>query len=870
MKTPAIDHGFCIHDNQWVEEKLRPNRRSIAVTWGCRKILFAALVLAFSPEISSSAAETDYEQHVRPLLAKYCVRCHGAEKQQASLRLDYAAGAKTGGDSGPAIAIGKSAESLVVQAILGKGDVSKMPPEGDAPTAEEIAKLIAWIDGGANAPADEAIPAKIIANSNHWSFQPIARPLPPTIVGSALREPIDAFIAAKLQALQLAMSAEAPRETLLRRATLDLIGLLPAPEEIADFRADSSPDAYERVVDRLLASPHYGERWGRDWLDAARYADSNGFTRDMPRTIWPYRDWVIDALNRNLPFDQFTIEQIAGDLLPNPTLDQLVATGFHRNTLINEEGGTDPEQFRVEAVVDRVNTTGAVFLGLTIGCAQCHDHKYDPITQRDYYRLYAFYNSTAFNPSDPYAPKIDVPSPLQLQRGEPERKAAIRAEIAKLEQELKDKNDEIVAETEVWVQSLTPEDKGKLPFNVKNATELPPKDRSEQHKRDLDGYFRGLDIAKQKYPQLQRVGELRASEPQFATTMVTFEEKTPRETFIQLRGDFLRKGAQVSASVPAVLPGLEASTPGRMELAKWLVSPANPLTPRVMANRAWQKFFGRGLVETENDFGLQGSLPTHPELLDWLATRFIDLDWNVKGLQRLMVTSAAYRQASANQADLTEKDPLNKLLGRQTRLRLDAELVRDVGLAASGLLTEELGGPSVTPPQPDGVFDFTQDKKPWTSATGKDRFKRAIYTQLLRSSLYPALMVFDYPDPNSACTRRNRSNTPLQALTLANDLAFVEFTRGLSSRVLSEPLTDDSQRMTRAFEICLTRPPAASELNRLLAYLQTQRQEFAGQTDAAKALSPLPELPGVAAEEGAAWTLVCRVLLNLDEFITRE
>lgn len=839
--------------------------------------LVSVVLAAGSAGADEAESAAIYEQQVRPLLAKYCVRCHGVEKQQASLRLDYAAGLKTGGDSGTAIVAGKSSDSLIVKALLGKGDGSKMPPEGEAaPTAEEIAKIAAWIDAGAGAPKDEPIPEKTITKSDHWSFQPVQRSVPPDAQGlqplGVARNAIDAFIAAKLQPQGLSPSAEAPRETLLRRVTLDLIGLLPSPDEIAEFRADGSPDAYERVVDRLLASPHYGERWGRDWLDAARYADSNGFTRDMPRTIWPYRDWVIDALNRNLPFDQFTIEQIAGDLLPNPALEQLVATGFHRNTLINEEGGTDPEQFRVEAVVDRVNTTGAVFLGLTIGCAQCHDHKYDPLTQRDYYRLYAFYNSTLFTPADPYAPKIDVPTEHQRKLGEPERKTAIRAEIAKLEQELKDKASEIVADAEEWVKSLSEPDKDKLPFNVKNAVTLPVNDRSEQHKRDLDAYYRGLDIAKQKYPQLQKVGELRASEPQFATTMVTFEEKTPRETHIQLRGDFLRTGALVTANVPAVLPVLTPAEndPPRLQLAKWLVSPANPLTPRVMVNRAWQKFFGRGIVETENDFGTQGSPPTHPELLDWLAARYIDIGWDTKGLQRLMVTSATYRQSSAQRADLAEKDPVNKLLGRQSRIRLDAELVRDVGLSASGLLTAEFGGPSVTPPQPDGVFDFTQDKKPWTPATGKDRFKRAIYTQLLRSSLYPSLMVFDYPDPNSTCTRRNRSNTPLQALTLANDLAFVEFTRGVSSRLLSESIADDSQRMTKAFELCLTRPPGSTELNRLLAYLQSQRQEFAGQTDAATALGPLPPVAGISAEDGAAWTMISRVLLNLDEFITRE
>ena len=836
------------------------------VVVGLVLVLTGGASLAFAED---AAAVEIYEQSVRPLLAKHCSGCHGADKLQASLRLDYAEGIKTGGDSGPAFVPGKSSESLIVKALLGKDDVSKMPPEGDGLSADEIAKIAAWIDAGALSPADEPIPEPTVRQSDHWSFQPLQRVVPPEYDGA--RGAIDSFIGAKLQASALSMSEEASRQTLLRRATLDLIGLLPSPEEIAEFRADMSPDAYERLVDRLLANPHYGERWARYWLDAARYADSNGFTRDMPRTIWPYRDWVIDALNRNLPFDEFTVEQIAGDLLPNPTLEQQVATGFHRNTLINEEGGTDPEQYRVEAVVDRVNTTGAVFLGLTVGCAQCHDHKYDPITQRDYYRLYAFFNQTLFEPSDPYAPKIDVPTPYQRQCGEPERKRQIQAEIAKLRQELKDRESDIVIDAEEWVKSLTQADKDKLPFNVKNAVELPPTDRSDQHKRDLDAYFRGLDIAKQKYPQLDKIAELKASEPKFTTTMVTFAAKTPRETHIQLRGDFLRKGAAVTANIPAVLRGVTdaGEDPGRLELAKWLVSPTNPLTPRVIVNRSWQKLFGRGIVETENDFGMQGTPPTHPELLDWLAGRFIDTGWDSKALHRLIVTSATYRQSSAHRPELAEKDPANKLLARQSRLRLDAELVRDVGLSASGLLSEELGGPSVTPPQPEGVFDFTQDKKPWTPATGADRYRRALYTQLLRSSLYPSLMVFDYPDPNSTCTRRNRSNTPLQALTLANDQAFMEFTRGLSSRLLSQPLADDSARLTRAFEFCLTRAPNSQELNRLTSYLQSQREEFANATELAE-LQPLPPVAGIAEPEGAAWTMVCRVLMNLDEFITRE
>ncbi|MEI8022466.1 MAG: DUF1549 domain-containing protein, partial [Schlesneria sp.] len=392
-------------------------------------------------------------------------------------------------------------------------------------------------------PADEVTEAAEIRRSDHWAFQPIRSIVPPHHSDDFLRRNgIDDFILDRLSRERIAPSPAADKTTVVRRVHLDLLGVLPSIETVREFLADQSPDAYERLVDRMIASPHYRERWGRDWLDSARYADSNGFTRDQPRTIWKYRDWVVGAFNENLSFDRFTIEQIAGDLLPKPTLEQLVATGFHRNTLIDEEGGTDPEQFRVEAVVDRVNTTGSVFLGLTIGCAQCHDHKYDPISQREYYQLYAYFNSTEFAPGDPAAPRIDVPSSDQLKNGEPERLAKIRSEIRRLEQELKEQAPNIAADLAVWEKELTEDEKKKLPFNVKNAVDLPPMDRSEVHKRDLDGYFRGLSVAREKYPQLNEIARLRSSEPKFPTTMITRETKSPREAYIQIRGDFLRKG----------------------------------------------------------------------------------------------------------------------------------------------------------------------------------------------------------------------------------------------------------------------------------------------------------------------------------------
>lgn len=838
--------------------------------------------------IGVAAAEeprVDYEKQVKPLLARHCASCHGPQKQQSGLRIDSGKSILAGGDSGPAVVAKEPTKSLLIHAVTGTEGASKMPPEGPPLSAEQIQLLQAWIADGAAFPQDEVVATAVAKSSDHWSFKPVVHPAPPHMPASdAQRNPIDSFVIARQQLVRLTPSPEADRPTLIRRVTLDLLGIPPTPDELHDFVNDTAPDAFERVVDRLLASPHFGERWGRDWLDAARYADSNGFTRDMPRTIWEFRDWVVAALNRNQPFDEFVIDQIAGDMRKDPALDQLVATGFHRNTLVNEEGGTDSEQFRVEAVVDRTNTTATVFLGLTVGCAQCHDHKYDPISQREYYQLYAFFNSSAFNGGDPTAPRIDVPSPEQIANGDPERQKKIRKQIAELDRELKSQAEAIAADLSEWEKTLTDEDKKKLPFNVKNAVDLPPRDRSATHKRDLDGYFRGLPIAREKYPQLDAIGKLRAEEPKFPSTMIMQELDKPRDSHIHLRGDFLRKGAKVTPAFPAVLLSSRSDAPtenapllNRLHLARWLVSRDNPLTSRVTVNRVWQKYFGRGLVETENDFGTQGTPPSHPELLDWLASEFSGTAfqdarpaWDVKRLHRQIVTSATYRQSSKQRAEVVEIDPMNKWLAQQTRLRLDAEIIRDSALAASAMLTAELGGPPVYPPQPDGVFDFTQDKKPWKTATDRSRYRKAMYTHLWRSSLYPAMTVFDFPDANIVCTRRIRSNTPLQSLTLANDVTFVEFAQGLAVRLLSAPVQDDSQRLILASELCLSRQPASAELARLRGYLQQQRSQFANDEKSATAFAPKSLPPGITPVEGATWAAVARVLMNLDEFITRE
>ncbi|MDB5342721.1 MAG: hypothetical protein JWP89_1098 [Schlesneria sp.] len=849
------------------------------------RCFLALMLLPATLAVGDDVPKSDYATQVKPLLVKHCLQCHGPEKQQSGLRIDSGRALTDGGDSGPALVARDPAKSLLIQAVTGAEGASKMPPEGPRLSDAEIQLLKDWIADGAKFPADEVVAATAQKKGgDHWAFQRVTHPVPPVTAGILARSAIDSFVTVRREAVQLPPSLEADRWTLIRRVSLDLLGMPPSPDELQEFVHDNSPDAYEKLVDRLLAAPHFGERWGRDWLDVARYADSNGFTRDMPRTIWKYRDWVVAAFNRNLPFDEFVIDQIAGDMRADADLDQLVATGFHRNTLVNEEGGTDPEQFRVEAVVDRTNTTGTVFLGLTVGCAQCHDHKYDPISQREYYQLYAFFNSTAFNGGDPTAPRIDVPSAEQLAVNEPGRQRQIRDKIAKLEEAVRLNAQVIAADQAVWEKSLSDDDKKKLPFNVKNAVDLPPRDRSETHVRDLEAYFRGVEVARAKFPELDQIAKLRAQEPTFPTTMVMQELPKPRESHIHLRGDFLRKGAKVQPAVPVVLDGSAIGTlpqsmlpTTRLDLAKWLISDDNPLTSRVTVNRIWQKYFGRGLVETENDFGLQGTAPTHPELLDWVASEFsgsskgeMRTRWDVKRIHRLIVSSATYRQSSYQRPDVAEVDPTNKWLSQQNRIRLDAEIIRDEALAAAGLLTSEIGGPPVYPPQPDGVFDFTQDKKPWKAETDRSRYRKAMYTQLWRSSLYPSMTVFDFPDANVACTRRVRSNTPLQSLTLANDLAFVEFARGLAVRLLSLPQGDDSQRLNLACELCLAREPRSAELVRLREYVQQQRERFEADKQAAAEFAPKPVPDNVSAVEAATWTALARVLLNLDEFVTRE
>ncbi len=872
------------------------------------------LAAAFALASSGVAASVDYTRGVKPLLAEHCYRCHGASQQKSGLRLDTAGLARKGGEHGPLFEPGRGAQSLLLRVLTGAHDEIPRMPYKKPPLADaHVALLKRWIDEGAKAPADERP-----ETATHWAF--IAPQRPPLLTvrrANSARNPVDRFILARLEHEGIAPSPEADPVTLIRRLSLDLLGLPPTPAEVDAFMKDTRPDAYEQVVERLLASPHYGERWGRWWLDAARYMDSNGYSIDAPRSIWKYRDWVVAALNGDMPFDQFVIEQLAGDLLPDATIEQRVATGFHRNTQINQEGGIDAEQFRVETVLDRVNTTATVFLGVTFACGQCHDHKFDPFTQREYYQMFAFFNSSEHDGhgKGDFGPVLEVPTPKEL-----EARDAHRAMVRELEDELKAHADELRGKVSTWEAALDDAGRDKLKAEVKAALAVPADERTAEQRDAVFAAFRDQNEGHKKLRD--RLAKLKKDAPSVTSTLVMKELSQPRETRVFIKGDFTRPGDLVAPGVPAVLHPLSAAVwtesprlvagegagsppdvdaarppPNRLDLARWIVATNNPLTARVVVNRVWQQYFGKGIVETENDFGTQGARPTHPELLDWLAPDFMKSEirspkseanpnsrnpkstgasgavrtsdfglpselgartsdsWSLKHLHRLIVTSATYRQSSKARPELRDIDPSNKLLARQARLRLDAEIVRDGCLASSGLLSPKMGGPPVNPPQPDGVMTLGQSKHAWKPSASDDRYRRGLYTQFYRATPHPALTVFDAPDAFSACTRRIRANTPLQALTLLNDQQFYELAQGLADRVLRERSPTDTERLDYAFRVCVAREPDRVERERLADLLAQQlTQTDDNEHDKLK----------------EAWTTVARVLLNLDETITRE
>jgi mono/diheme cytochrome c family protein len=802
------------------------------------------LVAAFATPLFA-AERVDYATAVKPIFAENCYKCHGSAQQKGGLRMDTAALARKGGDAGALFEPGKAESSLLLKVLAGKhDDIPRMPYKKPPLTEVQFALIKSWINEGATAPMDEKPEAQ-----RHWAFVPPQRTALPKVRQTDWpQNAVDYFILARLEKENIKPSPEADLVTLIRRLSMDLLGLPPTIQEVDTFLADKTSDAYDKLVKRLLDSPHYGERWGRWWLDLARYADSNGYSIDAPRQIWKYRDWVIAAMNRNLPMDQFMVWQLAGDLLPNATLEQKIATGFNRNTQINQEGGIDPEQFRVESVMDRVNTFGTAFLGLTIGCAQCHDHKFDPLKQKEYYQLYAFFNNTVQDGHGQGTPGglLEIPGEIEPMESIEKELAETRAD---LERYLDTKGSEVVK----WEQGLTDEARQKLKANVKNALKMPWDKMTLEQKRAVYGAFKSTDSEFKS--RNSKLTKLEKREPKAATTLVMAELPKPRETTIMIKGDFTRPGEKVWPATPAVLHEFGATNGNRLDLAKWLVDTNNPLTARVLVNRVWQQYFGRGLVETENDFGTQGSLPTHPELLDYLATELIKEKWNLKAIHRLIVTSATYRQSSHARPDLKLADPTNRLLARQNRLRLEAEFVRDVALAASGLLSPKIGGPPVYPPQPNGVMSLGQTKRDWKPSTGPERYRRGIYTYFWRATPHPALSVFDAPDAFSACTRRLRSNTPLQALTLLNDQQFYELAEALAERVQREGPQQPDAKLDYAFRLCLARKPDAEEKQRLTE-LYEQQLALGKENDTSK--------------QKEAWATVARVLLNLDETITRE
>lgn len=772
----------------------------------------------------------DFNAIVKPILSEHCFTCHGpdAKQRKGKLRLDVPPEESGMDPARVAEIFGVDGhDSLVRSRITSQDDGERMPPpEEEGLSEEEKRILLDWLADGA--PYEK-----------HWAFVPPAWPDLPDVADTAwLGNDIDRFILARLEQGGIEPAPLASAETRLRRVYLDLIGILPTVEVVNAFKANPTDEAYGLLVDELLASPHFGERWGRYWLDGARYADSNGYSIDGPREIWPYRDWVINALNEDKPFDEFVVEQLAGDLLPDATRAQQVATGFHRNTMINQEGGIDKEEFRIEGIVDRVNTTGAVFLGLTVGCAKCHDHKYDPIYQTDYYKLFAFYNNDD---------EVDLDLPSDQERAQ---QVAIQQEI-----------DAVVANREAyratalseklapWLATLTPELVKEWDATESSAIEIDPASWSEEQKTLIEKRFLSADATYQEFEG--NLKELQKKMPRVTQTMVLRGRAEHRETKLFEQGDFTRLGDPQLPGTPGVLHeyrGPEFGT--RLDLAKWIVDRANPLTARVTVNRYWQYLFGRGLVETENDFGYQGAWPTHPELLDYLANQFIAQGWSIKSIVREMVMSATYQQSSRHRPDLDQIDPQNYLLARQNRIRLDAEIIRDVALAASGLLNPQVGGPGVYPPLPDGVMKLGQSARAWTESAGPDRYRRGMYTYFWRATPHPSLMVFDAPDAMVACTRRSRSNTPLQALTLLNDQARIEQAVAFATRIQALPMESDRERLDYAFQVCLNRKPAPEEAQVLESLLDAGRKSRGG--------------------EGAPWLDVARTLFNLDEFITRE
>ncbi len=1023
-----------------------------------RAVLSLLLPVALALSGSVASAATDFAKEIEPILIKRCYECHGPDKQKANLRFDSRAAAmKPAKSDRIAVVPGKPEDSELLFRVTSTDSDEFMPPKGERLDPGQIAALRRWIAEGAVWPEVDA--------TRHWSFLAPVRSEPPQVKSAStpVHNAIDQFVLARLEKEGMTQQPEADRATLIRRVSLDLTGLPPSWAEVEAFERDASPDAYAKLVDRLLASPHYGEHMARGWLDLARYADSNGYQVDLARSVWPYREWVINAFNRNQPFDQFTIEQLAGDLLPNPTLEQRIATGFNRNTKVNDEGGGDPEEYRVKAVKDRVATLGSAWLGLTLNCAECHTHKYDPITHEDYYRLYAVFNNTTDAGNYSLGPNVQVPKPdlSETENYIGERLKQSKQDLAmaavRLGTEQKMWENSVAKQGDVWRvlnltnanstggssftnlpdgsllgfgvnpiydtitvdagtdlagitavllevlpdpslpkngpgrwretgnfildefgMSATPLNEAARPastnivfsgatadweqeyYRAEHAVDRNPKTGwaigpkfGERHflvarLKQSAGYPGGsrlsfrfdhyhgnshcigrfrISVTTEKDPaalwpvseevrdalttnrakrapeqvallaeahrsssetvrSLEReIYRLEQKQKRIAAqnfTTLVMQERTnaePRESYIQMRGDFLTKGKDVTPGVPAFLPPLPGNEPAnRLALAQWLVDPANPLTARVTVNHFWERCFGTGLVKTSEDFGRQGEAPSHPGLLDWLATEFIRTGWDVKAMQKLIVLSATYRQSAVTDATRQEKDLYNRLLSHGPRFRMDAEMIRDHALAVSGLLNPKVGGPSVYPVQVPNLWKEIGFLRPeigmdeWPVSEGPDLYRRAVYTFWRRVCTYPTFATFDAPSREVCAARRPRTNTPLQALAGLNEPTLLEAARVFAQRILTEGGRTDEERIVFAFRASVDRSPTDLEKARLLAFVRQQQSGFAGEPKSAEqfiAVGSADRPASIDQRRLAAWMMVANVLFNLDETLTK-
>jgi len=853
-----------------------------------RLVLCTAMAMSMLPMFAAAQQRTiDFRRDVRPILSNHCFQCHGpdAAHREAGLRLDLRSGVLGEDGQGAVVVPGRPEASELFSRITTHDATLRMPPAdaGKPLSDQQIATIRRWIEEGA-------------VWQEHWSYTPVVRPAVPAIDGPGIRNDIDRFVAAKLREQGLRPSPEVDRVTLIRRLSFDLLGLPPSPDEVAAFVADKSPNAYERLVERLLVSPHHGERMAMYWLDLVRYADTSGIHGDNHRDHAPYRDYVIDAFNRNLPFDQFTIEQLAGDLLPKPTNRQRIASGYNRLNMTTQEGGAQAKEYIAKYAADRVRNASTVWLGATMGCAECHDHKYDPYTIRDFYRFAAYFADVSETP-------VGKQEPTRVPSDEDQQKInEIDRQLVKLDEQFAADTPELVAARKAWAEAKhkelakSPTDNLGLPDDVAAAIRTPPAERNAELNQTIADYHREVAPELESLrAEMSRLEDERRRLLENAPLVLITTSVKPRTVRVLPRGNWLdESGEVVQPGIPEFLaeitgydltgrprsgegdPAALASQANdsratRMDLARWLVARENPLTARVFVNRLWKLAFGHGLARNVDDFGSQGALPTPPELLDWLAAEFMDSGWDVRHVLRLIVTSATYRQSSQASPEMVQRDPYNHWLARQGRFRLDAEMIRDLALETSGLLNRKMGGLSVKPYQPAGYWDHLNfPKRTWVADTGANQYRRGLYTYWCRTFLHPSLLAFDAPTREECTAERPRSNTPLQALVLLNDPTYVEAARALAEAMMAEPSAEEG--IALAYARVLARPPRDEETQLLKQLLEKHRAEYqAAPADAAKLLSVGQRVsPAELSEpELAAWTSVARVILNLHEAITR-